>query len=111
LCTFFAYVFAYFTDDEIKKKRVLAPRPKLDPVRLMGPRGILALQAELKDVKLKGRGGELQDLELIMGRLQHWAHRLFPSYTFDDCLEKLEKLGAKKNVMVSMKFNACLKSQ
>jgi len=79
---------------------VLAPRPKLDPVRLMGPRGLLALQAETKDIKMKGKNHELQDLDLLMGRMQHWAHRLFPSYTFDDCLEKLEKLGSKKNVMV-----------
>ncbi|XP_065341429.1 TIMELESS-interacting protein [Cloeon dipterum] len=89
--------------DEDKKKRVLAPRPKLDPQRLMGPRGLLALEAEMKDVKLKGRGHELQDLELVLGKMQHWAHRLFPSYTFDDCLDKMEKLGSKKNVMVHLK--------
>lgn len=99
--SFFKVCVITFADDDTKKKRVLAPRPKLDPARLMGPRGILALQSELKGVKLKGRGSEMQDLELIMGRLQHWAHRLFPSYTFDDCLDKLEKLGTKKNVMVS----------
>ncbi|XP_059474989.1 TIMELESS-interacting protein [Neocloeon triangulifer] len=90
-------------EDDGKKKRVLAPRPKLDPQRLMGPRGLLALEAEMKGVKLKGRGHEFDDLDLVMSKMQHWAHRLFPSYTFDDCLEKLEKLGSKKNVMVEMK--------
>ncbi|KAF4520750.1 hypothetical protein B566_EDAN007379 [Ephemera danica] len=87
--------------DETKKKR--PPQPKLDPERLNGPRGLLTLEAEMRTLKLRGRGHELEDLDLVLGRLQHWAHRLFPSYTFDDCLEKLEKLGSKKTVNVQLK--------
>lgn len=33
-----------------------------------------------------------------MKRLEHWAHRLFPKYTFDDCLFQIERLGKKKQV-------------
>lgn len=89
-----------YEGEESKKKRVMAPRPKLDAARLGSARGLLALEAEMRGVKLQGRGHELADLDVVMGRLQHWAHRLFPSYTFDDCLDKLEKLGSKKTVAV-----------
>jgi TIMELESS-interacting protein len=74
----------------------------LDSVRLNSDRGLLALEREMRNVKLRGRGNELADYDIVMGKLQHWAHRLFPSYTFDDCLDKLEKLGTKKVVNVSM---------
>jgi len=36
-----------------------------------------------------------------MSRLEHWAHRLFPKLSFDDFIERLEKLGSKKEIMAS----------
>lgn len=33
-----------------------------------------------------------------MKRLEIWANRLFPKYTFDDCLFQIERLGKKKQV-------------
>lgn len=56
-----------------------------------------------EDVKLKGKGHEKEDLDLVMGRLEHWAHRLFPKFQFDDCLKRIEKLGSKRAVAVSYK--------
>ena len=38
-----------------------------------------------------------------MSRLEHWAHRLFPKLTFDDFVERLEKLGVKKEIQVIKK--------
>ena len=32
----------------------------------------------------------------MMSTLEHWAHRLFPKASFDDFIERLEKLGSKK---------------
>ena len=39
-----------------------------------------------------------------MGMLEHWAHRLFPKATFDDFIERLEKLGSKKALQVRRLF-------
>ncbi len=36
----------------------------------------------------------------MMGKLEHWAHRLFPKMPFDEFIERLEKLGQKKAVQV-----------
>lgn len=37
-----------------------------------------------------------------MRYLEHWAHRLFPMMPFDEVLERIEKLGTKKEVQVKM---------
>jgi len=42
---------------------------------------------------------QAEDLKLLMSRLEHWAHRLFPKLSFDDFIERLEKLGSKKEIM------------
>jgi Replication Fork Protection Component Swi3 len=36
----------------------------------------------------------------MMSKLEHWAHRLFPKLSFDDFVERLEKLGGKKEIQV-----------
>lgn len=69
--------------------------------RLKGPRGIGILESFFEDIKLKGKGHEKEDLDVVMGRLQHWVHRLFPRFKFDDCLDKIEKLGRKKPIQVN----------
>nr|XP_039266629.1 TIMELESS-interacting protein-like [Styela clava] len=86
-----------------KKKRNLKPVPKLDVSRLMGPRGLPCLNAEFENVTFRGNGYEVEDLDLLMSHLEHWAHRLYPRMTFDDCLEKVEKLGHKKEIQTCMK--------
>ncbi|KAK8732814.1 hypothetical protein OTU49_006941 [Cherax quadricarinatus] len=88
----------------VKPKRVVKnPQPKLDAHRLAGPRGITVLQKAFKDVKFHGKGHEKEDLAVLLKRLEHWAHRLFPKLPFKDTLEEIEKLGLKKNVQVLMK--------
>ncbi|RXG67175.1 TIMELESS-interacting protein, partial [Armadillidium vulgare] len=88
----------------IKPKRVIKnPQPKLDAVRLMGPRGVGILESTFKDVKFRGKGYEKEDLRLLMKKIEHWAHRLFPKFTFDDSLKQIEKLGSKKNVQNMVK--------
>jgi len=66
----------------------------------MSQKGLVALEQYFKDVELKGKGHELEDLDLIMGKLQLWVHRLFPRMKFDDSLEKIEALGHKKSIQV-----------
>lgn len=36
-----------------------------------------------------------------MQKMENWAHRLYPKLQFDDFIDKVEKLGAKKDVQVS----------
>lgn len=68
--------------------------------RLCGPRGIVAVDANFQTVKLKGKGHEKSDLELVLNKMEHWAHRLFPKLSFDDCIERVEKLGNNRYVQV-----------
>ncbi|ESO87610.1 hypothetical protein LOTGIDRAFT_127617, partial [Lottia gigantea] len=85
------------------KKIVRRPIPKLDAKRLTGDRGIPILPKLFEDIKFKGKGHEMQDLKLIMDKLEHWGHRLFPKLPFDEVLERVEKLGSKKEVQTCIK--------
>lgn len=80
------------------KKVVRNPQPKLDAELLKGPRGLMALQTYFSNKKFKGKGHEEEDLRTVMKTYEYWCHRMFPKYSFDDSLAKLEKLGTKKNV-------------
>lgn len=75
---------------------------------MKGPRGLSILEPLFKDVKFRGPGYERRDLDTVMSLLEHWAHRLFPKMTFDDCLEKIEDLGHKKIVSVSLFINGII---
>lgn len=55
------------------------------------------------NIKLKGKHHESEDLNAVINRLEQWTHRLFPRYTFDDAIAKLEKLGTKNDVKVMLK--------
>ncbi|XP_021932376.1 TIMELESS-interacting protein isoform X3 [Zootermopsis nevadensis] len=89
---------------EPRKKQVIRnPRPKLGPEQLQSSRGIAVLENTFKDFKFRGKGYEKFDLDRVMKRLEHWAHRLSPRFQFDDCLERIEKLGQNKNVQVYVK--------
>lgn len=70
---------------------------------MKGPRGLSVLPTWFDNIKLKGKGHESQDLNDVMNRLEQWTHRLFPRYTFDDAIDKLEKLGKKNEVKVMLK--------
>ncbi|KOC68406.1 Protein TIPIN like protein [Habropoda laboriosa] len=76
------------------------PVPKLNTERLKGPKGIHTIEKYFEGFKFHGKGHEKMDLDRIMKRLEHWGHRLFPKLDFDDFLEKLEKLGNKKDLQV-----------
>lgn len=55
---------------KIKKKMF-----RLNPERLRSDRGIIAIDDIFKDIKFKGKGYEKHDLDDIMKRFEHWAHR------------------------------------
>ncbi|XP_075153854.1 protein TIPIN homolog [Haematobia irritans] len=85
-----------------KKRAVLNPRPRLTVDTLRGSRGIHTIEDYFKDVKFKGKGHEKEDLDEVMRRLQHWGHRMYPTYKFDDILGNIERLGKKKILQVHM---------
>ncbi|ALC38712.1 CG10336 [Drosophila busckii] len=87
---------------EPKKRAVRNPRPRLTVDTLRGPRGLHTIEDYYKDMKYKGKGYEKTDLDEILRRLQHWAHRMYPNYTFDDVLNNIERLGKKKPLHVHM---------
>ncbi|KAI8042769.1 protein TIPIN homolog [Drosophila gunungcola] len=87
---------------EPKKRAVRNPRPRLTVETLRGPRGIQTIEDYFKDVKFKGKGYEKADLDEVLRRLQHWGHRMYPTYTFDDVLNNIERLGKKKPLQVHM---------
>ncbi|XP_025200809.1 TIMELESS-interacting protein [Melanaphis sacchari] len=85
------------------KIRVRNPQPKLNADRLRGSRGLSVLPSWFENIQLKGKGHESEDLNAVINRLEQWTHRLFPRYTFDDSIDKLEKLGKKNEVKVLLK--------
>lgn len=88
----------------IKVKRIVQnPRPKLDFFKIKSAKGLVSLKQAQKELHLKGKGYEKDDLNQIMFKLETWSHRLFPKLNFEDFLEKMEQLGTKKVVAVYVK--------
>merc|ERR1719373_158264 len=90
---------------DVKKKRIIKnPQPKLNPERLMGPRGIQTIEDYFQGWESKGKGKEFDDLDVIMKQLEHWAHRLYPKLPFDNVIDVVaNRLGKKKTVQTHMK--------
>ncbi|XP_053673618.1 protein TIPIN homolog [Anopheles nili] len=86
----------------LKKSAVRRSRNVLTEETLCGPRGIVALRSYFKGFKFRGRGHELDDLTRMLKRYELWAHRLCPQLHFDDCIDRISKLGEKKSVQMYM---------
>lgn len=87
---------------EPKRRTVRNPQLRLNVARLQGERGVHTLEDYFKDIKYMGKGHEKQDLKRIMKGMEHWAHRLYPAFNFDDFLTTTEKLGKKKQIQTYM---------
>jgi len=89
---------------DVKKKRKTIVQPKLDAARIMGPRGIHTLEHEFRNWKSSGHGREFDDLDKIMHKMNHWAHRMYPKLPFDDTLQIVaNRLGKRKTVTCHIK--------
>ncbi|KAM3849252.1 TIMELESS-interacting protein [Diretmus argenteus] len=86
-----------------KRKGIRRPQPKLDTHRLISERGLPALRTLFDNVRFKGKGHEAEDLQLLMHKMENWAHRLYPKLQFSDFIDKVEKLGSKKDVQTCLK--------
>ena len=92
------------TDGKRKPRMIKNPQPKLNPERLMGPRGIQTIEDYFQGWESKGKGREFDDLDVIMKNLEHWAHRLYPKLPFDNVIDVIaNRLGKKKTVQTHMK--------
>lgn len=87
---------------EPKKRSVRNLQPRLNVDRLKSDRGVHTIENYFKDVKLMGKGHEKHDLNNIMKKLEHWAHRLYPRFGFDDSIAAIETLGKKKELQSHM---------
>lgn len=87
---------------EAKRRVIQNPRYVLNVARLKGDRGIHTLEEYYKDIHFAGKGHEREDLDMIMKRMEHWAHRVYPKYNFTDFLSVTEKLGKKKEMQTHM---------
>ena len=81
-----------------KKERKKINRVMLNEERLIGRNGIVQLPIVMKNVKFKGKGHDKEDLSLLLGKLEHWAHVLMPRQQFSDVVDKIESLGTKKAI-------------
>nr|XP_061811153.1 TIMELESS-interacting protein-like [Nerophis lumbriciformis] len=86
-----------------KRAVVKRPQPKLDSHRLTSEKGLPALRTLFEDVRFKGKGHEAEDVRLLMQKMENWAHRLYPKFQLEDFIDKVEKLGAKKEVQTCLK--------
>ncbi|XP_034745113.1 TIMELESS-interacting protein [Etheostoma cragini] len=86
-----------------RRKGVRRPQPKLDSHRLSSERGLPALRTLFDNVRFKGKGHEAEDLRLLMHKMENWAHRLYPKLQFEDFIDKVERLGNKKEVQTCLK--------
>lgn len=89
---------------EPKKPRVIQnPRPKLDVDKLMSEeRGLPELLRMASNITFEP-GREIKDMKRTLALIRIWSHRLFPKYTFDDFLVKVENLGKKRPVKTHLR--------
>ncbi|CAK9296610.1 unnamed protein product, partial [Gordionus sp. m RMFG-2023] len=88
--------------DYSKVKRVQKNRPKFNTNLLLGEKGLSALSNIFQNIKLKGYKNEKTDLNTILDMYEHWALRLFPKYSFEDVIDKIENLGHKNVVKTTL---------
>lgn len=87
---------------EPKRRAVRNPRLVLNAERLIGARGVHEIERGFVGIRFAGKGHEAADLDNVLKRLEHWAHRLYPRYNFPDFIATAEKLGRKKLVQRHM---------
>jgi len=89
---------------EVKKRIIRNPQPKLNPERIMGPRGVQTIEDLFTDWESKGKGKEFDDLDTVMKKMELWAHRLYPKLPFNSVLDIVaNRLGKKKVVQTHVK--------
>ncbi|PKA48462.1 hypothetical protein AXF42_Ash019918 [Apostasia shenzhenica] len=80
-------------------KKAPRSRPKLTPDLLLSDEGLgYVLRHFPRAFKYHGRGHEVTDLGNLIGMYADWHSRLLPYYSFDQFIQKVEKVGATRRV-------------
>uniref|UniRef100_A0A1I8A084 TIMELESS-interacting protein n=1 Tax=Steinernema glaseri TaxID=37863 RepID=A0A1I8A084_9BILA len=77
--------------------------PKLGPNELIGKRGIASLYRDFENYKVNPKMDEYENLNMIMKKIEHWGHLLYPRLHFDDLTNKLDSVGQKAVVKLHMR--------
>ncbi|XP_037052369.1 protein TIPIN homolog [Bradysia coprophila] len=86
-----------------KRRTIRKPQLRLNVERMIGAeRGVHTLEKYFQGIKYSGKGHEKEDLDNVLKRMEHWAHRLYPKYNFKDFLATAEQLGKKKQLQTHM---------
>ncbi|KAG4073601.1 hypothetical protein HA402_000825 [Bradysia odoriphaga] len=86
-----------------KRRTIRKPQLRLNVERMIGAeRGVHTLEKYFEGMKYRGKGHEKEDLDNVLKRMEHWAHRLYPKYNFKDFLATAEQLGKKKQLQTHM---------
>ena len=48
-------------------------------------------------------GKEYEDLDVVINKMKHWAHRLYPKLPFDDVTKQIGNLGKKMQIQTNLK--------
>lgn len=89
-----------------REKPVKAPvpphrMPRLTPDLLLGADGLgYVLEKMPRQVTIKGRGHEVDDLKSLLEAYVRWHQTLLPYYSYSQFVEKVEKVGSTKRVRV-----------
>jgi len=89
--------------EPLKKKIIRNPMPKLNPDRILGPRGVTILSEVFQDFTPKGGDHVFEDLDRAMKKMEHWAHRMYPKLPFDNTMARVSVLGKKMQIQTNLK--------
>ncbi|ORY37964.1 Swi3-domain-containing protein [Rhizoclosmatium globosum] len=81
-----------------KTKRLARDVAKLDANRLLAPEGLPRLHQITKQLSLKGKKHEFDDLAHMMLTYQKWGHSVFNKLVFTSFIEGAEKVCREKRV-------------
>mmetsp|Transcript_40008 Transcript_40008/g.49412 ORF Transcript_40008/g.49412 Transcript_40008/m.49412 type:complete len:231 (+) Transcript_40008:581-1273(+) len=73
-----------------KRKR----KPPLKPDNLVNSTGLPMIHENFKKIKFKGKGYEIQDLNLLIQKYQEWCFQFYPM-NFKDLIQKIETFSSK----------------
>ena len=51
-----------------------------------------------------GKGREFDDLNVVLKKMEHWAHRLYPKLPFDDVMDRVAFLGKKQSIRAFLRY-------
>ncbi|KAJ8769889.1 hypothetical protein K2173_008971 [Erythroxylum novogranatense] len=87
-----------------KPKKVPRTRPKLTPELLLGDDGLgYVLRYFPRHFKYRGRGHEVKDLGNLIRLYSEWHSHMLPYYSFDQFVNKVERVAATKHVKTCIK--------